>query len=106
MNVEETKKAIEVMQAFVDGKAIETRGAESKLWTIATDPFWNFDHFRYRIKPEPREWYQLQCDYPRNEMELFAKKYISRESAESRIREYERDGFKCMRVIKVREVLE
>lgn len=54
MTIEETKKAIEVMQAFVDGKKIEFRCDDLSEWEEVIEPFWCFGKCDYRIKPEPR----------------------------------------------------
>jgi hypothetical protein len=65
MNIEETKESIRVMQAFVDGKEVEylgkkwnPRGLLLSDWCDAHEPFWNFEHYDYRIKPTPvfRPW--------------------------------------------------
>lgn len=57
MNIEETKKAIEVMQAFVDGKVVEYRWAAhtTEPWETATSPSWSWGQVEYRIKPQPKE---------------------------------------------------
>lgn len=56
MNIEETKKAIEVMQAFVDGKEIEYRGNGDCDWTKLSIPAWDWSKYIYRIKPaEPKK---------------------------------------------------
>ncbi len=47
MNIEETKKAIAVMQAFVDGKKIERQGGYA-----IKDPEWNWTDNDYTIVPE------------------------------------------------------
>lgn len=53
MNKEQTKEAIKVMQAFVDGKAIEYRGKyEGTDWLPVAIPAWDFHECQYRIKPE------------------------------------------------------
>lgn len=57
MNIEETKKAIEVMQAFVDGKVIQYLDRNKEWQDI--DPkkgmgvSWNWFDKEYRIKREP-----------------------------------------------------
>ena len=57
MNIEETKEAIRVMQAYVDGKEVEVLYPflESQ---IATTLVWNWDANKYRIKPTAtlRSW--------------------------------------------------
>lgn len=55
MTKEETKKAIEVMQAYVDGKHIQARGiGRNDIWGEVINPMWDFDTFEYRIKPEKK----------------------------------------------------
>lgn len=50
MNREETKKAIEVMQAFVDGKEIEVACVGQTIWDEADSPCWDFYSYNYRVK--------------------------------------------------------
>ena len=55
MTREEIKKMLPILQAFADGKAIQSRcikGATS-LWYDDEDPSFDND-FEYRIKPEPK----------------------------------------------------
>jgi hypothetical protein len=49
MNIEQTKEAIKVMQAFVDGKDVQSM-YEGK-WSLVHVPRWNWDDTQYRIKP-------------------------------------------------------
>ena len=58
MNIEETKEAIRVMQAFVDGKEVQHLGKKWNSrellkpdWCDTHEPFWNLEHYEYRIKP-------------------------------------------------------
>lgn len=51
MTIEETKEAIRVMQAFVDGKEIEMYSPTYLMWKAAPGPSWDFSNFDYRIKP-------------------------------------------------------
>ena len=50
MNIEQTKEAIRIMQAFVDGKDIQLKDC-NEVWIEITDPSWNFNSKKYRIKP-------------------------------------------------------
>jgi hypothetical protein len=54
MNKEQTKKAIEVMQAYVDGKKIVYKPYfEHAPWVILMDPpSWNWHQYDYRVKHE------------------------------------------------------
>lgn len=66
MNIEETKKAIEVMQAFVDGKAVQvdynSDFSRNEDWTGTDWPIWDWMKFKYRIKPvEPKEIWVNEC---------------------------------------------
>ena len=56
MNKEQTIEAIKVMQAFVDGKEVESM--YNGKWGAVTNPRWNWDDTLYRIKPTPtfRPW--------------------------------------------------
>ena len=56
MIIEETKEAIRVMQAFVDGKKVEYQISDG-TWLVGLTPSWNWPSTRYRIKPTP-----VQCD--------------------------------------------
>ena len=59
MTREEARKAAEVMKAYADGKNIEFKEFDDKLWKLFSnnkkDRFlcFNFDRFEYRIKKEP-----------------------------------------------------
>ena len=54
MTREETAERIKVLQAFVDGKAIEERriSFDHTEWVDNNNPEWRWDKFDYRIKPE------------------------------------------------------
>ena len=58
MNIEQTIEAIRVMQAYVDGKEVQYLGKKRNPmvlllsdWCDTHEPFWNFEHYDYRIKP-------------------------------------------------------
>ena len=53
MTREEVKEMLPVLQAFVDGKTIESRciKGDKSLWYDEEDPSFDID-FEYRIKPE------------------------------------------------------
>lgn len=52
MNIEQTKEAIRVMQAFVDGKEVEVqRLLAGSCWIPAGAPCWDWLNGNYRIKP-------------------------------------------------------
>ena len=55
MTREEIKKMLPILQAFVDGKTIESRciKGDKSLWYNDEDPSFDND-LEYRIKPEPR----------------------------------------------------
>jgi hypothetical protein len=55
VNIEETKKAIAVMQAFVDGAEIEYGFPPCFKCGVTKDPTWNWADKTYRSKTEPRE---------------------------------------------------
>ena len=51
MNIEQTKKAIEVMQAYVEGKEIEYCYVSEVEWCKTIGPVWDWSKYIYRIKP-------------------------------------------------------
>ena len=57
MNIEQTKEAIRIMQAFVDGKEVVSMRTPA---VTENDPYWSWgdDTEMYRIKPTPvlRPW--------------------------------------------------
>jgi hypothetical protein len=57
MNIEQTKEAIRIMQAFVDGKEVEYERPDG-IWMLINSPAWNWHSQYYRIKPTPtlRPW--------------------------------------------------
>ena len=60
MTPDQIKAAISVLQAFADNKAIQWRDHQGQ-WVdvsgIYLDTAHHSNNFRYRIKPEPREWW-------------------------------------------------
>lgn len=55
MNKEETKRKIEVMQAFVEGKKIQLKRKQlNDAWEdfVHEEPVWNWGRYNYRIKPK------------------------------------------------------
>jgi hypothetical protein len=75
VNREETKKAIEVMQAYVDGKEVEVfrEDVGPEWFPIAFEgrpfsPIWNWEKLDYRIKSKPREFWvpNIQAAFPGN----------------------------------------
>jgi len=49
MNIEETKEAIRVMQAYVDGKEVQYKVPIGE-WISTDQPAWNFVGYIYRVK--------------------------------------------------------
>lgn len=58
-----TEEMIEVMQAFVDGKAIEFRPEGSDEWGDVPKPVWDWSCFEYRIKPKVIKKLVLPWDF-------------------------------------------
>lgn len=58
MNREQTKQAIEVMTAWLEGKQVQRQSILGGAWVSHVDgDRFNFAKYRYRIKPEPREFW-------------------------------------------------
>jgi len=72
MNIEETKEAIKVMQAYVDGVGIEFCYCGG--WLTATTPIWNWEKVDFRIA-KPKELTleeKVKAKYPDYEVLMFA----------------------------------
>ena len=54
MNREQLKELLPIIQAAIEGKAIEFRDSDYKHWQELTNPAFNLDVYKYRIKPEPK----------------------------------------------------
>lgn len=52
------QEMIEVLQAFIDGKVIQSKLckelSKSVDWADTSNPVWRWDVYNYRIKPEPK----------------------------------------------------
>lgn len=46
---------IGVMQAFKEGKIIESQYKGNDSWYLASDPYWDWFAYNYRVKEEPKE---------------------------------------------------
>ena len=58
MNREKTRKAIEVMQAWLDGETDEFFHQQTRSWHLINKlPEWGWGAYEYRIKPEPMEFW-------------------------------------------------
>ena len=65
MNKEQTLKAIEVMQAYVEGKKIQYSD-NGRDWKVAGSPSWSWDCVKYRVKPVSKpsiNWDHVHPDY-------------------------------------------
>lgn len=85
MTKDETRYAIAVMQAYVDGKEIEFRHLrEGKFFELKdpSSPSWDFHTFEYRIKPSPKViWVN---EYPDDAIGVHATQEKAKQSASSR----------------------
>lgn len=52
MDIKQTQKAIEVMQAYVDGKQIQSN--HSRTWKDVMSPTWNLNSCDYRVKTQKK----------------------------------------------------
>ena len=51
MTREQTIEAIRIMQAYVDGKEVESKLIGTYDWVLDKNPSWNCFNYDYRIKP-------------------------------------------------------
>ncbi len=53
--IEETKRKMAVMAAFANEKQIQVKERyPNGQWEDTDEPAWNWRHYDYRVKPEPR----------------------------------------------------
>lgn len=93
---EETKRMIEVMQAYADGEEVEWKLAgRPSGWDgdPCIMPSWNWDKYDYRVKPQPRVLYVIQ-----DESGQFSSSWPTRRQAEAHVGRYES-------IVKFQEVL-
>ena len=72
MNKEEAQKAIEVLQAFIDGRTIEFKeNVGGDQWKTAIACVFNFALNNYRVKPEPREfWFVKNANFKNGRFQI------------------------------------
>lgn len=101
MNKERTKKAIEVMQAYVDGAEIQVAPPSSGKWSDLSSlctPAWSWGTFDYRVKPrEPRTFFANE--YKAGNIGCL---YFTKEDAENMAIEL---GVSPVSVVELREVI-
>ena len=58
MTREQTIESIRIMQAYVDGKEVESKLIGTYDWVLDKNPSWNWFNYDFRIKPTPvlRPW--------------------------------------------------
>lgn len=81
MTIEETKKAIEVMQAYVDGKEIEVKSFGSAPFKEIPNPVWDWYRNEYRVKPESKVRPYANADECFNDMLKHGGWYLDQEKA-------------------------
>jgi hypothetical protein len=91
---ETTEEKIAVMQAYVEGKEIQTLDRSCNEWVTTNDPMWAWNVCDYRVKPKPREWWFVDV--------YQSPLFDSREAAEEHRQVLRFHGM----VIHVREILE
>lgn len=108
MKLKDLVKLKPIIEAIEQGKTIQYKGRHcheiTPWYGIDVNHEWSFDGTvpdEYRIKPEPREWYELEYS---DGSSVSGERYITRRQAELR-REYTicRERVK---IIKVSEVIE
>lgn len=106
MNRENTKKAAEVMLAFVAGEEIEFRRCDSLTWYLDTDPTWDWDAYDYRVKPKaPPTYFAVDYSLPaRRSAAQIGPLHDCLESAKTAQMACVADGFPA-RVIELQEVV-
>ena len=67
------KEIIDVVQAYLNGEAIEFKLRNSKNWNLADRPTWDFTCFDYRVRREPRTVYvNVYADGSMSEAKIYS----------------------------------
>lgn len=89
---EYTRKYLEVMQAFLAGKPIQSRRKRGNYgWELIRDPVWNFGDFNYRVKPPESKWNSCWTVVNCNGAPVIHS-VSKKEFAEDRLAQFERNG--------------
>lgn len=68
IDCEDTKRKIEVMQAFVDGRKIEVQFngvGQIQIWDVGVEPVWNWEKHDFRIAsvPDSIDWSHVSKNF-------------------------------------------
>jgi hypothetical protein len=98
--IDQTKEQIKVMQAFVDGKSIESTNRADYLWHLNVSPQWDWHRLDYRVIKEPVEtWATVNEDGSA----VFTHK--TRQLAELNAKQYSESNYpRLYRAVLLREV--
>ncbi len=100
MTRERAKELLPIIQAYAEGKQVQTLIGNS--WDDISDPDF-YAHTKYRIKPEPREWWKICYKDSRGCSSLAIPDFINKEDA---LQYLIRSPYKDGEVIKVREAID
>jgi len=56
MSKQHTEICMKIMQAYLEGEAIQYQSLVDKKWYMTSSPAWNFNDIQYRIKP--KSWHE------------------------------------------------
>ena len=103
MTPEETAYAIEVMQAYINGREIKFRPARHLVapksrhkdedWHVISSPSWSWDSCEYRAEPMPREYY----------LNIYPGAALTHDTKESADACADKDRVECVKVREVRD---
>lgn len=105
MNREQAALIVErlpVIKAFSEGKAIQYRYPD-KEWNDVPTPTFVDAHAEYRVKPEPRELYEVRA---KEGVGYWGEPCISMIAAERKLADAERASPGHYRIVTFREVIE
>ena len=101
MNRERAKELLPILQAFAEGKDIQCWQERKDKWETIKDPdVFAWASSRWRIKPEPREFWVNS--YPKNSVFI----HLNEEAAVNAKRCANKEYWNSIETIKVREVLD
>ena len=102
--IKELERRAAIMRAFCEGKPIQSRSLKIvQEWKDSPDPGWWWRDYEYRVKPEPRELYEVRA---KEGVGYWGEPCISMIAAERKLADAERASPGHYRIVTFREVIE
>lgn len=106
MTRERAKELWPVMKGYAEGREVQSRFKNREVnhdsWVYSRSPEWH-DNVEYRLKPEPREWWEVRWA---REEDGYPISFLCKEEAEAFARSRSEKEGKLVEIVHVREVVD